>query len=173
LKYSVPLAAILLLVPLFFAQTIQAVLPSCSGKVLRVYDGDTIKVEKIGKVRLLGIDTPERESSDRDRYYLRRGVCFETLRRMAAESREFVTRNASGVVVTLTFDSDAYDRHGRLLAYVYLPDGRLLNRMLLEAGLASVYRRFDFNLKTDFIQAEKMARSRSLGLWADVKKCRD
>ncbi len=173
MKHCIPLVGILLLFTLFFAQTILAAPPSCTGKVLRVYDGDTIKVEKVGKVRLLGIDTPEWESSDRDRYYLRRGVCVATLRRMATESREFVTRNASGVVVTLTFDSDEYDRHGRLLAYVYLPDGRLLNRMLLEAGLASVYRRFDFNLKTDFIQAEKMARSRSLGLWADLKKCRD
>ena len=33
------------------------------------------------------------------------------------------------------------DRYGRLLAYVRLEDGRLLNALLLEQGQARVYRR--------------------------------
>ena len=55
--------------------------------------------------------------------------------------------------------------YGRLLAYVYLPDGRLLNRMLLEQGLAAVYRKFTFRMKTDFLTAEQQARQAGIGLW--------
>lgn len=143
---------------------------SLSGEVLRVYDGDTLFVETVGKVRLIGVDTPEWEGSERDNYYIRKGISAAMLREIATLSREFVTRHAKGEVVTLTFDRDLRDRHDRHLAYVYLPDGRLLNRLLLEAGLASVYRRFDFSLKSDFIAAEKIARSRSLGLWSGLKE---
>ncbi|MEJ2700672.1 MAG: thermonuclease family protein, partial [Desulfuromonadales bacterium] len=62
-------------------------------------------------------------------------------------------------------DHDERDRYGRLLAYVVLPDGRMLNRLLLEKGYAAVYRRFDFRLKQDFLRAEADARRRQVGLW--------
>jgi micrococcal nuclease len=140
---------------------------SLSGKVVRVYDGDTIQVANVGKVRMLGIDTPEWQASGRDRYYQRQGISAATLRRIATAARDFVVNHAAGQNVTLTVDSDARDRHGRLLAYVYLEDGRLLNRLLLEAGLAAVYRRFDFSLKSEFIAVEKRARGLSVGLWCD------
>lgn len=141
-----------------------------AGKVTRVYDGDTIKVEPHGKVRLLGIDAPEREASDRDRYYLRKGIKESTLRAIAVQSRQFLARNAAGRTVTLQLDSAHRDKYGRLLAYVYLPDGRLLNRLLLDAGLATVYRRFNFRLKKNFLAAEKKARSRFRGIWSDLEK---
>ena len=141
--------------------------PALTGKVVRIYDGDTIKVENVGKVRLIGIDTPEFESSDRDQYYLRQGISETTLRRISSESREYLSRNIDGEIVVLTTDRETHDRHGRLLAYVHLPDGRLLNRTLLEEGLAVVYRRFDFRLKSDFIKAEKSAKLLGRGLWSE------
>jgi len=58
------------------------------------------------------------------------------------------------------------DKYGRLLAYVYLPNGRLLNRLLAEQGMAVVYRRFSFNMKADFLAAEAEARKSRTGLWA-------
>ena len=64
-------------------------------------------------------------------------------------------------------DKPQRDRHGRLLAYVYLPDGRLLNRILIEQGLAVVYRRFEFTMKEDFLVAEKQARQNEAGLWGE------
>ncbi len=57
------------------------------------------------------------------------------------------------------------DRYNRLLAYVYLPDGRLLNQLLLEKGFAVVYRRFDFELKSNFLTAEARARDKKRGIW--------
>jgi micrococcal nuclease len=135
------------------------------GKVLWIYDGDTIKVAGVGKVRLLGIDAPEHEDSPRDRYYMRQGISRQRLRRIAQEALRFNIERVKGRTVSLQLDHDKRDRYGRLLAYVVLPDGRMLNRLLLEKGYAAVYRRFDFRLKQDFLRAEAEARRRRVGLW--------
>lgn len=144
--------------------------PTLTGKVLWVYDGDTIKVEHIGKIRLIGIDTPETESSERDNHYLRQGISREHLRRVAKKALHFVIRNAKGKNVTIHHDKELHDRHGRTLAYVYLPDGELLNRKLIDEGLAAVYRKFNFHKKKDFLAAEKSARNKGVGLWGEVQK---
>ncbi len=173
LKVSLLLLVCLLLSGVLFTQDAWTTPPVLTGKVVWVYDGDTIKVENIGKVRLLGIDTPEWQPSDRDRYFLRQGISESTLRRIATVSREFVQSNVVGKVVVLLTDHEVRDRYGRLLAYVQLPDGRLLNRIMLEEGLAVVYRRFAFTLKSDFIKAEESARNMSRGLWYALRVNRD
>ena len=152
---------------LFLPQLAGATSPTLTGKVLWIYDGDTIKVENIGKVRLIGIDTPEKEDSERDRYYLKQGVRRDRLRSIADEALQFLIKNAKGQHVTLHTDQEKRDRHGRLLAYVYLPDSRLINQMLLEEGLAAVYRKFEFRLKEDFLVTESRARKKQIGLWQE------
>jgi micrococcal nuclease len=137
-----------------------------SGLVSWVYDGDTLKVEGIGKVRLIGIDAPEKTESPRDDYYLQQEkLTRATLRQTGKLAFDFNRREARNRRVRLEFDEQRIDSYGRTLAYVYLPDGRLLNQVLLQNGLAAVYRRFDFRLKAKFLQAEKSARARRLGLW--------
>jgi len=136
-----------------------------SGTVSWIYDGDTLKIDGIGKVRLLGIDTPEQEASPRDCYLQEQGVSSAMLRRIASETLQFNIAEVKGKKVRLQFDGERQDRHGRILAYVILPDGTLLNRLLLEKGYAVVYRRFDFNLKEEFLRAEAEARSRRAGVW--------
>lgn len=146
-----------------------AVLPAAAtevrGRVSWIYDGDTLKVDGVGKVRLLGIDTPEKKRSARDDLFRRAGISPRQLRRGAKEATNYMIRTAKGQIVTLTFDGETVDRYGRTLAYVTLADGRMLNRELLSAGLACVYRRFDFRLKDDFLGAEAAARSVGRGLW--------
>ncbi len=137
-----------------------------SGRVEWVYDGDTLKVAGVGKVRLIGIDVPEREDSDRDRYLVETfAISHGALRRASAQALRFNISAVKGKSVTLTFDRERTDRHGRTLSYVFLPDGRCLNRLLLEEGLAVVYRRFDFDLKEEFLAAETAARAAGRGLW--------
>ncbi len=136
------------------------------GKVLWIYDGDTLKISGVGKVRLIGIDTPEREPSERDRFYARFDISPKKLRTVAEEALHFNIDTVKGKTVRLTFGPEERDRHGRTLAYVTLPDGRLLNRLLLEQGLAVVYRRFDFRFKQDFLAVEAEARRRRVGLWS-------
>lgn len=137
-----------------------------SGTVEWVYDGDTLKVSGIGKVRLLGIDTPEHEDSSRDRGLTRLGVPAKNLRPMAKAALQHNIALVKNRTVRLVTEAEERDRYGRLLAYAYLEDGTQLNRLLLEKGLAVVYRRFSFAHKKDFLQAEKTAREARLGLWA-------
>ncbi len=137
-----------------------------TGKVLWIYDGDTIKVSGIGKVRLIGIDTPEHERSDRDRSFTRLGIPARNLRPTAKAALHYNIDRVKNHPVRLVTDTDTHDRYGRLLAYVYLDDGTLLNRLLLEQGFAIVYRRFDFALKEDFLAAEARAQNARKGLWA-------
>ena len=136
------------------------------GRVSWIYDGDTVMVDGIGKVRLIGIDTPEKKGSERDQTYRRAGIAPRQLRSGAKRATDFMIRNAKGKIVTLTFDRVKADRYGRTLAYVTLADGRMLNRELLKEGLACVYQRFDFRLKDDFLRMEAAARSAGRGLWA-------
>ncbi len=133
------------------------------GTVTWVYDGDTLKIDPLGKVRLIGIDTPEREPSKRDNYLSKKGVSPAKQREIYHLAREFNINQVKGRLVTLTLDDPPRDRHGRLLAYIYLPDGRLLNRILLEQGLAAVYRRFSFRLKEDFLAAEGRRTGTNMG----------
>lgn len=136
------------------------------GTVTWIYDGDTLEIATLGKVRLIGIDTPEREDSRRDQYLAEQGVSAARQRQVYQAAKNFGITHVKGQKVSLTLDNPLRDRHDRLLAYVHLPDGRLLNRVLVEQGLAVVYRRFEFKMKADFLVAEDKARQAGLGLWA-------
>lgn len=153
-------------IPLVMPACAEEPAPSLQGTVTWIYDGDTLKIDPVGKVRLIGIDTPERGNSQRDQYLIRQGVGAARQRQIYQLAKNFNIRQVKGKKVTLSFDDSLRDRYGRLLAYVHLPDGRLLNRVLLEQGLAVVYRRFSFRLKEDFLIAESEAKRTGLGLWA-------
>jgi len=139
-----------------------------SGKVLWIYDGDTIKVENVGKVRLIGIDTPETKNSSRDYYYMRDfDIKPKKLREISHQAKQYNIRNVKGTKVRLELDRTKKDKYNRVLAYVYLPSGEMLNRLLLKKGLATVFRRYSFKYKKDFLKIEKHARENGLGLWSD------
>lgn len=137
-----------------------------SGKVLWVYDGDTLKVENIGKVRLIGIDTPETKASSRDYFYKRDfNIKPKKLRQIARQAKQYNIHYVKGTKVRLKLDQTKKDKYNRTLAYVYLPDGKMLNQLLLEKGLATVFRRYDFKDKKKFLKIEKKARKKALGIW--------
>lgn len=140
------------------------------GKVSWIGDGDTITVDGVGVVRLIGIDCPEKEESDRDWKFLRLGSCdWQALRHVAQSARQRTKELCLHQVVQLQTGEERFDRYGRLLAYVWLPDGRMLNQLLLEEGQAIVYRRFDFSEKENFLSLEKKARTQQRGLWRVTK----
>ena len=139
-----------------------------SGKVLWVYDGDTLKVEDIGKVRLIGIDTPETKASSRDFFYKRDfNIKPKKLRQIARQAKQYNIHYVKGAEVRLKLDRTKKDKYNRTLAYVYLPDGEMLNQLLLKKGLATVFRRYDFKHKKVFLKIEKKARKKALGLWSN------
>ncbi|MEA3466435.1 MAG: thermonuclease family protein [Thermodesulfobacteriota bacterium] len=135
-----------------------------------VADGDTLQVQAIGLVRLIGIDCPEKKESDRDWKYLNMGCKNrKTLRDNAQSTLKRVIKLCKGKQVRLQFGNNKRDRYGRTLAYVWLPDGRMLNRIILEEGRGLVYRRFDFSYKKNFIQLEKSALKRQVGIWHGLR----
>ena len=75
---------------------------------------------------------------------------------------------AAGRMVTLSFDEQRWrDEADRLLAYVYLDDGRMLNEWLIERGFACSDPAARHELSDWFAQLERQARSRGRGRWED------
>ena len=124
-------------------------------EVTRVVDGDTIdispSVEGRSRVRLIGMDTPE--------------IHFGT-QPYGPEASAFAKRELDGERVGLELDVQKIDPYGRLLAYVYLPDGRMFNETLLEEGYAQVAT-FPPNVKYQerFLKVQREAREANRGLW--------
>jgi micrococcal nuclease len=122
--------------------------------VTRVVDGDTLDATTGGKkvrVRLIGIDTPER------------GACF------FGDATAAAKRLAIGRRVVLVGDrsQDRTDRYGRLLAYVQLPGGQDLARSLIAGGFGRVYvYSRAFARVAAYRSAETSARNSPLGLWS-------
>jgi micrococcal nuclease len=68
--------------------------------------------------------------------------------------------------VSLELDVERVEPYGRLLAYVYLPNGEMFNETLLEEGYAQVAT-FPPNVKyvDSFLEAQREAREANRGLW--------
>lgn len=125
-------------------------------KCTRVVDGDTIVVDyhgKLEKVRLIGVDTPETVHPNKPVEYF------------GKEASNFTRTLVEGKNVNLEFDWQRRDKYGRLLAYVYLQDGTLLNKKIIEDGYGHAYTRFPFKYLDDFKEAERRAREAGQGLW--------
>jgi hypothetical protein len=71
-----------------------------------------------------------------------------------------------GEEVRLKLDVQKIDPYGRLLAYVYLPDGEMFNETLLRQGYAQVAT-FPPNVKYQerFLKAQREVREANRGLW--------
>ncbi len=129
-----------------------------SGPVVKVVDGDTLHVELVGsitpreKVRLLNINTPERDAPG----YERATAALVAL--------------VTGREVQLIFeqpDVAKRDEYGRLLAYVLL-DGRCVNLAMVRAGYSRFFDKYGPGRFPDaFRAAESAARAGNEGLWSD------
>lgn len=132
------------------------VLLANSGKVVAVYDGDTIKVRFADgserRVRLIGIDTPEIDETR------------EEARLEAQLAKRFAFHYLYQKPVELTYERDLEDKYGRLLAYVWTEVG-LFNEFILKQGFARVFWAFPYELKERFIRAQQEAREKERGFW--------
>jgi len=126
-------------------------------KVLRVIDGDTIEIEDLGKVRLIGIDTPETVDP-------RKPVqCFG--KEASGKAKEMLL----GKKVHLESDPTQgdKDKYNRALRYVFLEDGTNFNKWMIENGYAHEYTyNIPYKYQREFKDAEKSARDNNRGLWA-------
>lgn len=138
--------------------------------VERVIDGDTF-VCSGEKVRLIGVDTPE-SRKNRRAYKQRELGDIKTVVRLGKEAKKFTkSLIPPGTQVRLEFDVQKRDRYGRLLAYVWLPDGRMLNEVLLEEGYAML---MTIPPNTKYVErlrkAYRYAVENGRGLWADGRQ---
>ncbi len=74
-----------------------------------------------------------------------------------------------GAKLRLEYDLERYDQYNRLLAYVFLPDGRLLNAELVRRGLARVLLKPpNLRYRDVLLQAQQQAIDQRLGWWQEL-----
>lgn len=127
--------------------------------IKKFVDGDTFWLDDGSpsgiKVRLIGMDTPEP-----------RNVFKKKMHPMGKEVSDYVEALLSGKKVRIELDVDERDQYGRVLVYVYLEDGSMLNEHLLAEGKAMLMT-IPPNIKYEqrFVAAQQKAREQHKGLW--------
>lgn len=129
--------------------------------VIKVSDGDTVKLEKTGTVRLIGIDSPE--------------LHFQGKAQPGGEEAgDFVRRALLNKEVRVQLCAkQPYDRYGRGLAFIYLLDRNgnevLFNREIVRQGYARVYSLRPCTIDEDAWNADyENARRARRGLFATL-----
>lgn len=130
-------------------------------RVLKVVDGDTIELKVDGRnqrIRLIGMDTPEVVDP-------RKTVqCFG--REASAQGHKLL----EGQTVRLEYDVQVgeRDKYGRLLGYVFLPDGTNYAEKMIRDGYAHeyTYQSQTYKYQATYKQAEAEAQSANRGFWA-------
>jgi len=120
--------------------------------VIQVIDGDSIEVllnEKSYRVRYIGIDSPEIGMPNSE------------------EATEANRRLVEGQILELERDISNTDQYGRLLRYVYLSDGTLVNAQLVALGyVVAVAYPPDIKYQELFEAKQQEAQENELGSWA-------
>jgi micrococcal nuclease len=136
------------------------------ARVKRVVDGDTLLLTNEEKVRRIGIDAPESRVNARAEKQAE-GKDLKIIISMGEEATRFVQGLLRpGDQVRIEFDVAKRDQYGRLLGYIYLSDGRMLNEEILKAGYANLLI-YPPNVKYQerFLKAFREAREAKRGLW--------
>jgi len=117
------------------------------ARVTRVIDGDTVVMERLGKVRLIGVNTPEKKR------------CFDDA------ATRFTRERLEDQVVQYEVGQEPKDRYKRTLAYLSR-EGEMHNLALLTEGYAKVLT-IPPNDKYEarFEAAERDAKEADTGLW--------
>lgn len=121
-----------------------------TGKVVSVSDGDTITIlgnEKQLKIRLYGIDSPEKSQA------------------YGQKAKDFTASMVAGRQISV--EPKDTDRYGRTVALVFV-DGINLNQQIVKQGYGWVYRQYcKGSFCNDWLRLEAAARESKKGLWAD------
>lgn len=126
------------------------------ARVKAVYDGDTVLLENGEKIRLIGVNTPEKARHGRPA----EPGAEQATRRLRQLLRE------QGNILKLRFDTEKMDKYDRLLAHAFLDNGQSVTAWLLQQGLG-VRIGIPPNLwnQSCYRQAEQLARQAKRGLW--------
>jgi micrococcal nuclease len=148
----IPLALIALITVLFATSAVA----EQWVKVKWVDDGDTILLTNGRHLRYIGINSPEIENKKYERK-------AEPYGQKALRYNQHLVYKKR---VRLEFDRDSKDRYGRLLAYVFLPNGTFVNLKMIEQGYAyCLYKRPNDRYQKKFLTAQREAMTAGRGIW--------
>lgn len=133
---------------LFFFQSYTGFAIQKGVLVERVIDGDTIVIEGGERVRLLGIDTPEKGQH-----------FFE-------DSTDFVKDLIEGKRIQLEKDTSEKDKYERLLRYVYVGDVFVNIELIKNSYATALIYPPDNKHEELFLQEEAKARQQGGGIWS-------
>ncbi|MBW2048921.1 MAG: thermonuclease family protein [Deltaproteobacteria bacterium] len=124
-------------------------------RVVFVHDGDTVLLENGDRVRYAGIDCPEIDHEGGKSQF------------MALAAREFNGNLLKGRSVRLEYDVKRRDRYGRILAYVFLRNGDMVNTLIVGKGLAHVLStRPNLRYRGMLVRFQRKAMEERLGIWS-------
>lgn len=151
----------LLLVAFFLGATLGSQQPRAGGRlginqrtqctITHISDGDSVVCSPLGRVRLLLIDAPELSDG-----------------KLGRESRQVLSvMMPVGTQVIAETDVRVIDQFGRVLAYLFLPSGAMVNEKMAQSGYATTLV-YQPNVKyVERIRAAvARARKEKRGLWA-------
>lgn len=134
-------------------------IPSLSSNVIGIMDGDTIELRmvsvnpkaktRVGKnlrIRLAHVDCPER------------GFPF------FQKAKQFTSDRCFNKTVKVIHNYE-YDRYGRLVGEVVLPDGKILNQELIKNGLAIHFKKYSKSVLYANLEIE--AKKNKVGMWKE------
>ncbi len=118
-----------------------------NGKVIKVMDGDTVKVldsidNAIFNIRMEAIDAPEKNQE------------------YGIESKKFLSNLVLNKNIKVKFIQ--CDRYGRIVGILYLGD-KNINRIMIETGNAWHYKKY--NNDREYSELELNAKRKGIGLW--------
>ncbi|MBX4199648.1 thermonuclease family protein [Candidatus Saccharibacteria bacterium] len=126
--------------------------------VAHFVDGDTIDVNMDGRtetVRFIGVDTPETH---------RPNTPVQCYGPEAAAYTKSIIGSSKLRLQADPLDTNR-DRYGRLLRYIFLQDGTLVQEKLVSEGYAFAYTQFPFQKKQQFVDEQAQAKAAKKGLW--------
>ena len=128
-------------------------------KVKRVNDGDTIVLTDGRHVRYIGINTPEIDHGS------------QKAEPYGYKAKNYSKKMVLSKMIRLEFDKERYDQYGRLLAYIFLKDGKFVNKAMIEQGYAYFLpRRPNVRYNKVLLQSQRNAMSAKRGIWRNWKE---
>lgn len=124
-------------------------------------DGDTFKVIKDKEeitIRLLAVDTPESVSTKKE------------VEPYGKESSEFtcnLVKNAKVIELEYDDNSDKLDKYNRTLAWVFIDDVLLQDKLITNGYAKVAYLYGDYKYTTLLQEHEKVAQNNKLNIWSD------
>ena len=128
-------------------------------QVAHVYDGDTIKLTDGRKLRLIGINTPERgrDKKNNEPFY------------QAAKDQLQQIINKNKNQIKIAFGREKHDRYKRFLAHIFTMDNKNITAILIKKGLGfSIAVPPNVQLLNCYQNAETEAQTLKRGIWNHI-----